>query len=594
MWRFIVRFFAVIGFLGVLILVAGSITVYTLLQTDDPDPPERVVLHLDLTGSVVDGPPGQRDVFSQFFGPPRPALPELVAAIDAAADDDRVVGLVAEFGGETLSAATADTLRRAIEGFQDSDKPTLAYSDAFGEIGPANIAYSLASGFDRVMMHPIGSLGLVGFHSEQIFAADALETLGVRADFVRSGPYKTLAEMATASEMSDEHREMLESLLDDRLTTLTEIVADSRGMSTGDVATLIDAPPFSAEEAEAAGLIDTLGTRADFQERKEALFGRDAETMSPADYLSLMDTEDSPQARIGVIHASGIILPGEGDMGPGSQGPATIGADRIAEEIDRAAQSGRLDGLVLRINSGGGSAIASETLGQALSRAGAAGLPTAVSMGPTAASGAYWVATYADHVVAHPETLTGSIGVVSGKVVLGDLAEALDITIESVQRGENADLWSISQPFTDNQRAWLQNHVDTLYDHFVDRVVEGRGMDREAVHDVGQGRVWTGRQALDHGLVDDLGGTQNAVAALRESLDLDADAPVALVHLPETEDFMDRLRDMIGLPDWVAANGDPAASILARLGLDIETLPPMLADPEAMTLYMPAVPDLDP
>lgn len=270
-----------------------------------------------------------------------------------------------------------------------------------------------------------------------------------------------------------------------------------------------------------------------------------------------------------------------------------MGAEAVVSAIDEAIDDPTIDALILHLESGGGSAVASQVIGSALARARDEDLLTIVTMGETAASGAYWVASYADYILAQPSTLTGSIGVVSGKVSFDELASELGIETDSLTRGDNADMWSLAQPFTDAQLDRLETITSSLYDRFLDRVAEGRDLSRDSVEALAEGRVWTGSQAVENGLADALGGVDEALTLVRSSLDLDPEDEIQIVHFPETPDLLDELLDMFnfnGMP-WMEnrtqANAVPAA--LDLLGLDVGHYWPLLIYPQANTLHMPPV-----
>lgn len=606
MWRFVVRFFAVVGVVFVIAFVGGGIAAYSLFLRDTtPPPPDQIILGLDLRDGLVDERPNGGGIQSLLSEQPV-TLYELESALERAADDPRVVGVRARFGNDVFGLSMGSEVEAAIDRFNESEKPTLAYADTFGMPGSADVSYMVASAFDRIILRPIGSVGLTGLASQPIFAGEALDDLGVSAQFARSGPYKTFPEMLTGSELTDEHREMLESVLEAASAVLTNTIAENRSMDPRDMANLIDAGPFSASDAHAAGLVDTLGGDRAVADRTEAWFGADAVEMEVRDYLSLSapsaetgessdntDTDDDP-VRVALIHGSGMILERDAEEAPGGVF-GILSAESLVETIDDIRSNETHDGIIVRLNTGGGSAIGSEMIADAISRARDDGIAVVVSMGQSAASGGYWVAVHADRIVATPTTMTGSIGVFAGKVSLGALADRLGVTVETVQQGRNADLWSAVTPFSSEQEDRLQAMVDDLNADFLDRVAAGRDMSRPRVADLAGGRVWTGMQAADLGLVDSLGGIDQARAEIRDVLAVDVGTPIDIDLLPEEPGFIEGLMESLG-EDLPFAVGSPrgvwsAADALGPMIRPYAPLLPMLYRPDGMVLHMPFVPE---
>ena len=607
MWRYVVRFFAVVGLLFVVGAVGGGIAAYSLFLRDTtPPPPDQIILGLDLRDAPVDARPNGGGLQS-LLGEQPLTLYEIESALQRAADDPRIVGVSARFGDDVFGLAMGSEIEAAIERFSQSEKPTVAFADSFGMPGEANASYMVASAFDRIILRPIGSLGLTGLAAQPIFAGEALQDLGVSAQFARTGPYKTFPEMFTGDALTDEHREMLDSILEASFAVLTNTIAENRALAPRDVAALIDAGPLSADDALSAGLVDTLGGDRTLADRKEAWFGADAVDMGPRDYLSLSapDSESNGDddgtttaaepVRVALIHGAGMILERDADEAPGGV-IGILSAESLVETIDDIRADGRYDGIILRLNSGGGSAIGSEMIANAISRARDDGMAVVVSMGQSAASGGYWVAVHADRIVATPATMTGSIGVFAGKVSLGALGDRLGVSVETVQRGRNADFWSFATPFSADQEERLQVMVDDLHAAFLDRVAAGREMSRPRVADLAAGRVWTGLQAVDLGLVDSLGGIDQARVEIRDVLSVDADAPVHIDLLPEEPGFLEGLMESLG-------DGVPFVSASPQgAWTRVDALPPMLQPyapvlpmlyrPDGMVLHMPFVPDL--
>jgi protease-4 len=588
MWRAIGRFllylFAVIGVLAVLVAVLlGWATLNLIREAGAPAaPPGSIVLRLDLRQPLRDGPP-QPPLLAALAGREQ-TLHETIEAIDRAAEDDRVVALVAHLGGDVFGLALAQELRAAVGRFRDSGKPAYAYADTLGEFGSGNASYYLATGFDSIWVRPTGSVGLTGLRAEVPFAAELLSDIGVEAEVVRRGRFKTVPETFTEDAMPPAHREMLNGLLGDLFDQLAAGIADGRGLDAAAVESLIDDGPYMADEALDAGLIDRLDSLHALEAELDERFGEGAEPVEAPRYLAAIGARDvEPEGRIALIYATGMIVLGE-DQGPSLFGPQLMVADRIAEAIDAAASDAGIDAIVLRVDSGGGSAVASDVIGQAVQRADEQGTPVIVSMGSAAASGGYWISAPAAEIVAQPATLTGSIGVFAGNLDTRALWEELGVNWDSVQRGENADLWSNIAELSPSGRERVNALVDAIYGDFIALVAAGRGLDRGAVEELAQGRVWSGAQAEARGLVDRLGGLEAALAAVRDALELAEGAPLTVEVRPEPASPLEQLAGWIGV--HAVAEG-PAAAALRRLEPMLARAAPLLRPPGEGILRMP-------
>ena len=579
MWRFIVRFFAVIGFLAVLAAAGGGYMVYRVVVAE-PEAPDRFVLTLDLRTAPRDGPAAAGLPFS---GGSEPTLHRTVAAIRQAADDPRVVGLSARFADGAFDLATAQELRGALAAFRESGKFTLAYAETLG-FGSGDTAYLLSSAFEEVWLHPVGTLGLSGIEISVPFAREALDDLGIEPEFIRRGPYKTFPETFTEYAFTPEHRQMVESLADDLFRQLVEGIAESRGIPDNLLAQLVDSGPFTADEAMVAGLVDRLGDARTFQQALEDRAGADTPSVSPGEYLAF-DTpgEGEAAARVALIHAQGMMLLGESSPGSPLVGPR-MGADTVSGAIRAAMEDDSIDAIVIRVDTGGGSAVAAAVIGETIEESVALGKPVVVSMGRAAASGGYYMSTHATAIVAQPGTLTGSIGAFAGKFVVRDLWDDLGVRWQSIREGRNAGLWSSLRPFGRSGEERVETFIGVVYEQFLNRVAEGRDLPLETVRGLAEGRVWTGAQAFDNGLVDQLGGQDAAVRVALGAAGFEADASVALIPFPEPPSLTERLAALAsGDVPW----GDAALEQLAPIAPALELLDPALQDPANAVMHMP-------
>lgn len=529
--------------------------------------PNGVVLELELR-SVPPETAGF-DPLALITGGNRPTtLRDTVAAIHRAAEDPRVVGLIARVQLAASPAAAVQELRDAVAAFT-AVKPSLAWAETY----PGTLSYYLASAFGEVWLQPSGSVGLIGFASNSTFLRDAFDKAGIEAQFVARGEYKSAANRFTEPGFTEAHREAVTRMLDSLQEQAWQAIVDSRKLDRGALDALADRAPLLRDDALSSGLVDRIGFR-------DEAYARIAELTGGQDFSSQEPSEDEPprlylaryagaRPRLGppvpsvpgrrakpafaVVNVDGTIVDGRGGPQLLPFGANTVGGDTIAAALRDAAADDDVAAIVLRVNSPGGSVTASETIWREVARARTGGKPVVASMGTVAASGGYYISVAADAIVANPATITGSIGVITGKLVIRDLLERLGVGSDTVRTNANADAWSIDAPFTPEQRAHREAEADLVYADFVQRVAEGRNMTTDAVDRVAQGRVWTGADAFERGLVDELGGFRAAVRRAKVLAGLDEDAGVRLVGYPSAS-FMDFVRPR--------ASSQPAAASL--------------------------------
>jgi protease-4 len=510
--------------------------------------PNGCVLELDLR--VAPPEASSLDPLTIITGGGRPlALREAVSALHRAVEDPRVAGLIARVQLPAAAAGPVQELREAVAAFT-AVKPSLAWAETY----PGTLSYYLASAFGEVWMQPSGTVGLIGFATNALFLRDALDKAGIEAQFVARGEYKSAANLFTQDRYTDAHREADTRLLESMRGQVWQAIADSRNIGQDALDGLADQAPLLRDIAVESGLIDRVGFRDEAYARIAELVG--AKDISPdtgdADgddapsrlYLSRYARATGPggparpsmpgrgpKSTIAVVTVAGPIVSGRG----GSRlpfGSSNAGGDTIAAALREAAHDDSVSAIVLRVDSPGGSVTASETIWREVKKARERGKPVVASMGAVAASGGYYVSMGADAIVANPGTITGSIGVVTGKLIARDLKDRLGVGSDAVRTNANADAWSVNAPFTPEQHAQVEAEADLFYNDFVQRVAQGRRLSVEAVEAVARGRVWTGADALDHGLVDELGGLRAAVRRAKVLAGLDEDAKVRLVGYP--------------------------------------------------------------
>ncbi len=537
-----------------------------------------LILELDLTEGITETRP--TDPLSAIAGRNRVALPDVLDGLRRARDDDRVTVLVARLGGKSVGLAAVQELRRAITEFADAGKTTIAWAESFGEFSASNVQYYLATAFEKIWLQPSGDLGLTGIAVERLFLRGALDKIGADFQVAKRQEFKGAAEQLTETRFSEPSRLATERMTESVTEQLVQAIADRRGISREKVSELIDGGPYLAARAQAESLVDQLGYRDEVYTEARKLAGPEAVVVYLGRYqrakalaerarTTVTSVPGSPEPGVALIYATGPIRRGRSGRGLVSGG--AMGSDTIAAAIRTAAKDEHVRAILLRVNSPGGSYVASDTIWREVVRARAAGKPVVVSMGDVAASGGYYISMAADEIVAQPGTITGSIGVLTGKPVLGEALGRVGITSDRITHGAHSAMFSQLQPFSTDEWALVNDWLDHIYADFTGKVATGRGMTTEQVDEVAKGRVWTGADALAHGLVDQLGGMEEAASIARRRAGLPVTAPLRV--FPRVRPI-DRLRPAASSESRGAASASlladtwgPAGQLAARLGL---------------------------
>ncbi len=511
------------------------------------------------------------DVVGQFLGRDAGTVRQLVDSLRRAKTDPRVSGvLLMPSAIESPFWAKLQEVRDAVLDFKTSGKPVTSFLEYGGDR-----EYYLASAADRIYLLRSSPLELSGIASYEVFLRGALDKVGVEPEYLHVGEYKSAPNQWTETSMPASHREMSESLNRDAYEQLVRAVAQSRKKTPQQIRALIDAAPFTPEAALQAGLVDGLAYEDELDEQVPALADLEDRQIDGADYgraaLAPRPFSRRPSHRIAVIYAVGTIVSGDG--GYDTTGGALIGSNTLVEDIRRVRDDDSIDAVVLRIDSPGGSTTASDVIWRELMRLRQddASRPLVASMSDLAASGGYYIAMPAEAIVAQPGTMTGSIGVYAGKFAIGETLAKLGIAQETVKSGADADIYSPFAAFTPRQREKLQRVIDQFYEGFVQKAAESRKMTTAQLDAVARGRVWTGQQALERGLVDALGGLDAAIALARERADIPEGEAVEIVVYPRERTFFEALSDQIGGTSSVnvwrslagAAEGRALASLTA-------------------------------
>ena len=554
------------GFVLAILLALAVLVAAVMIQSAEPAIPTDAVLEIRLSGPV---PEHMATDFSLEFlesGMP-PTLLQIRNAFKKAAKDDRIRAIVLRCGGLSVGWGKAQEIRWAIEEFKESGKPVVA----FLQVG-SSLDYLIASAADQVFLTPEGFLDVKGLRAEVSFYKNTLQKLGVTAELFQSGKYKAAVEPLMRTSMSDEFREVLNSVLDEVYGQFLESIGSSRGKSIEELKGILDSGPFSPPQALEAGLVDGLHYEDEFFDAlKERLGLEDLNRLRLRQYrsVSLASLGLSGEHRIALVYAVGSILRGK-DETESFFGADILGSDSFSQTLREVKDNDDIEAVVVRIDSPGGDAFASDQIWREMNRL-SARKPLIVSFSDAAASGGYYIAMANAPIVAYPGTMTGSIGAYYGKLNLRGLYEKIGINKEIITRGRFAAIDSDYRGFAPEERDKLRQELEVLYRNFVQKVADARQREWDDIHQIAQGRVWMGSQAKGNGLVDEIGGLDRAIEMAKEAAGLEPTDKVTLVTYPTPKKFIEVLLD----PDRFAARS-PAVDRLRAYFTGIDSWPALL------------------
>ncbi|MEL6568090.1 MAG: signal peptide peptidase SppA [Pseudomonadota bacterium] len=512
--------------------------------------PDEMVLTLDLREPLTDQAPVSG--FAAFSN--QQGFTDILVKIDAAANDDDVKGIFIRASEGAVGSARAEELRDALKDFRESGKFVVAHTQgSLLSSGPS--AYRAISAADEIWMQPGTELAVTGLSFETQFLKGLLDNLSVTAEIEALYEYKNAPNSYKNETYTEPHREALAVLAESVWSVSIADIAEDRGLQAANLRTLLESGPIPAETAQERALVDTLGWPEDARDAAK-------DRADGADFISLT-AYDAPTGRpgapmIAVVGGEGPIITGSGGNDPFAS-TVGFGSDRVARAILDAGENDSVEAIVFRVDSPGGSPTASDQIWNAIERVQADGTPVIVSMGSVAASGGYYVSAGADHIVANDTTITGSIGIFGGKLAIGEGLQRIGVNVESVTVGGTwTEAFSVDR-FTEEQRADMISLLERGYDRFTGIVAEGRGMTQEEVHEQARGRVWSGADALERGLVDSIGGFRDAVDVAKVEAGLETEDRVQLIYYPARQTGFEALEDAFG----VSAQ---AAGSAARLG----------------------------
>lgn len=521
--------------------------------------------HIELKGHYAEGP-----AMMGLFGDVSESLAEAISRLDKAAKDDAITGVVLKIDGPSIGRGKLNEFRQAIGRVKAKGKKVVAYLDSAGSGD-----YLVAAGCDEVVMPESGVLMLLGVRSEVSFYKNLFDLVGLKAEMLRVGEYKSAAEPYSRTEMSKEFREELEQVLGDFYDQMVEQVATGRGLDADKVKAAIDNGPHTAAAAKKLGLITRVayedeltgilkGDKADTTIKLSKRYGKkkiDTDFSGFAGMVKMMNmlmgmepqTRKSNNPKIAIIHATGMIMPGASTSD--FLGDSTLGSDTLVKAIEKASSDATVKAIVLRVDSPGGSALASDLIWRALEKV---EKPIVASMGDVAGSGGYYIAMGADTIFAEPGTITGSIGVVGGKIALEGLYNKVGITTSVVARGKNSGILSTTTGFTDSEREAMTKLLLDIYKQFTEKAAKGRKMDYEKLEKLARGRIYSGSTALKLGLIDKLGTLEDAVEHAKQLAKLGPDDKVERLILPKPTSPLESLFGPLNPDEQTRVSADAA------------------------------------
>ncbi len=538
MKKILVGGLAFIGALVVLVIAMG-VGVYQVAKKGVPD---KTILEVDLERGLIeyvpDGPLAGALLAKKL------TMRDVVEALARASQDKRVVSLIARVDAANLGLAQIQEVRDAVLAFRKSGKPAVAHSETFGEFGPGNGAYYLATAFDEIYLQPSGDVGLTGLIAESPFLRGTLEKLGVIARLDHRKEYKNAMNLFTERQYTEPHREAVQKVVESQFAQLLKGVATARKLSENEVRALVDRGPFLGQQAVDTKLVDGLAYWDEVYAKAKEKAGEGVKRLPLSKYLQRAGRAYEEGETIALIYGVGGVHRGTSEYNP-MFGSPSMGSDTVTAAFRSAVKDKDVKAILFRVDSPGGSYVASDAIWREVVRAKAAGKPVVVSMGNVAGSGGYFVAMAADKIVAQPATITGSIGVLGGKMLTSGFWDKIGLSWDEVHTSDNAAIWTSTRDYTPEQWAQFQGWLDRVYDDFTSKVAQGRGLPKEKVREVAKGRIWTGEDAKALGLVDELGGFPAALRLAKEAAGIPEDAEIRLKLFPPKKTLVQTLMNRL-------------------------------------------------
>ena len=560
MSKAIVRFLAILGglwLIGVVIMMAAVIGSKGRV-------PSKTILEANLEQSFLENAPDTPT--AKFMLSERFTLRDVVDSIDRGANDERVVGMVAKIGAAPMGMAQVQEIRDAVQRFRARKKFAVAYAETFGEFGPGNGSYYLATAFDQIYLQPSGDIGLTGIIMETPFIKGTLSKLGVMFHGDHRYEYKNAMNTFTETKYTGPHKEAMTALLNSWFNQMKDGICQARQIAPDKFQVLVDAGPYLGKEAVEAKLVDGVAYRDEVYSKVKSKGGDGAKLLYLGKYLDRAGRPHESGKTVALVFGVGGVTRGKSDYDP-VQGSQNMGSDTVAGAIRAAADDKDVKAILFRVDSPGGSYVASDTIWREVVRARQAGKPVIVSMGNLAGSGGYFVAMAADKIVAQPGTITASIGVLGGKMLTSGLWEKVGLSWDEVHQGASATMFTGTHDYTPAEWARFQAWLDRVYVDFTGKVAEGRKLPKEKVLEIAKGRIWSGQDAKNLGLVDELGGYDTALKLAKKAASIPDGDNVKIVVYPRPKTLFEALLPRRG-PD--NSDKEAVAQTLARILQDVQ------------------------
>jgi protease-4 len=537
MMKFIVRLLAVIGALSIIALIAVVGFVF-LSRMSAPSVPARTVIELNLERGLIEDAPD--DALAKAMTSDLTFVRDIVDGLERAGNDSKVAGLIARLGNAPMGMAQVQEIRDAIISFRGKNKFAVAFAETFGEFGPGNNSYYLATAFDDIRLQPSGDVCLTGIMLEGQFLRGTFDKLGITPRMDHRYEYKNAMNSYTEKKFTAPHKEAMEALMNSWFSQMVRGIAEARHLTEDQVRALIDRAPLLGKEALDAKLVDKLAYRDEVYADVKNRAGSGAQLLYLDKYLERAGRPHQSGKAIALVYGVGAVHRGSSGFDP-IFGDVSMGSDTVGAAFRQAIEDKNVKAIIFRVDSPGGSAVASDVIWRETVRAREAGKPVIVSMGNVAGSGGYWVAMSADKIVAQPGTITGSIGVLGGKFLTNGLWDKVGLSWDEVHAGANATMWSSTDDYTPAEWARFQAFLDRIYSEFTTKVSEGRKLPLEKVREIAKGRIWSGEDAKKRGLVDELGGFPVALRLAREAAGIAEGEGVRVQVFPSKKSTFDVL-----------------------------------------------------
>lgn len=567
MRKFIGRVLAWIG--GIVVcLVILIFVIATFARSTKGKVPARAILEINLETGLFEEAPD--DPFLLLSGQNVPGLRDIVEALEKAKDDTRVAGMIARIGAAPISLAQAQEIRDAVASFREKKKFAVAFSETFGEFGPGNGAYYLSTAFDEIWLQPSGDIGLTGLSMESMFLRGTFDKLGLVPRFDQRYEYKNAMNAYTEKKFTPAHREAMDGINRSFFSQLVRGIAKARKLPEDQVKSIIDRAPLLGKEALQAKLVDGVAYRDEVFAKVRGKAGSDAEFLYANKYLDRAGRPHSRGSGVALIFGSGAVVRGKSEMDPFSATPI-MGSETVAGAFRQAVKDQSVKAILFRVDSPGGSYVASDTIWREVVNARKAGKPVIVSMSSVAGSGGYFVAMAADKIVAQPATITGSIGVLAGKLLSTGFWDKLGISWDEVHAGKNARMFTGLTDYSKEEWARFQAALDRIYEDFTSKVAEGRKLPKEKVLQIAKGRIWSGEDAKANGLIDEVGGYPVAIRLVKSAINVKDTDSIQIRVFPGKKTTFEAISEKIS-GDEGESSESPAAILALRMAERVRPL----------------------